>query len=76
MAQPKAPSSGIPARPRLVRSREHFVIGGVCGGLAEHFGWRPYTMRLLFVLSCVLPGPQILAYLILWYVIPNAPKRG
>jgi phage shock protein C len=76
MAQPQGPSSSGPTRPRLTRSREHAVFGGVCGGLAEFFGWRPYTVRLLFVLSCVLPGPQILAYLILWFVIPHAPRRG
>jgi phage shock protein C len=75
MAQPDISSSSTPARRRLTRSREHFVFGGVCGGLAEFLGWRPYTVRLLFVLSCVLPGPQILAYLILWFVIPNAPRR-
>lgn len=75
MAQTEAPSLTTSARPGLTRSREHCVWGGVCGGLAEFFGWRPYTMRLLFVLSCLLPGPQILAYFILWYVIPNAPKH-
>jgi phage shock protein PspC (stress-responsive transcriptional regulator) len=27
-------------------------------------------MRLIFVLSCVLPGPQILLYLALWIILP------
>jgi phage shock protein C len=75
VVEPEVSSSNSSAQRKLTRSREHFVFGGVCGGLAEYFGWRPYTMRLLFVLSCVLPGPQILAYFILWFVIPNAPRR-
>lgn len=46
------------------------MIAGVCGGLAEWLGWRPRTVRLLFVLSCLLPGPQVLIYLALWIIMP------
>jgi phage shock protein PspC (stress-responsive transcriptional regulator) len=28
-------------------------------------------VRVLFVLSMLLPGPQILAYLVLWIVVPS-----
>jgi phage shock protein PspC (stress-responsive transcriptional regulator) len=28
-------------------------------------------MRLIFVLSLILPGPQILIYLVLWVIIPE-----
>jgi phage shock protein C len=76
MALPENSTLSAPVRPRLTRSRDYRVFGGVCGGLAEYVGWRPSSMRLLFVLSCLIPGPQFLAYLILWIVIPNAPKRG
>jgi phage shock protein C len=76
MVQQETSSPNASVRPRLTRSREHFVFGGVCAGLAEFLGWRPYTVRLLFVLSCLLPGPQLIAYLILWYVVPIAPKRS
>ncbi|MEU9887025.1 PspC domain-containing protein [Sphaerisporangium sp. NPDC051011] len=58
------------------RSREHRIIAGVCGGLAESWGWRPTMVRLLFVLSCILPGPQFLIYLLLWVLIPKAPPRA
>jgi phage shock protein PspC (stress-responsive transcriptional regulator) len=27
-------------------------------------------VRVLFVLSCLLPGPQILIYLVLWIILP------
>jgi phage shock protein PspC (stress-responsive transcriptional regulator) len=29
-------------------------------------------VRLLFVLSCVLPGPQFLIYIALWIIMPKA----
>lgn len=57
----------------LVRPRQGAVIAGVCAGLARRYGWNPGTVRLLAVLSCLLPGPQFIAYLILWVVMPKAP---
>ncbi len=35
----------------------------------------PTVVRLLALLSCILPGPQFVIYIILWLVIPNAPER-
>lgn len=43
----------------------------MCAALAYRFGWNPNIVRLLFVLSCLLPGPQFIAYIVLWIVIPN-----
>ncbi|KQU07557.1 hypothetical protein ASG56_08705 [Rhodococcus sp. Leaf7] len=60
-----------PAR-KLTRSRQSKVVAGVCGGLAERFGISPGLVRLLFVLSCILPGPQFVIYLVLWIAIPKA----
>ena len=54
----------------LVRTRRGRIIGGVCAGLARRFGLRPWQVRLMFVLSCILPGPQILLYLALWIILP------
>jgi len=60
-----------PVTRRLSRPRNGRMIGGVCAALARRFGMRPGTVRLLAVLSCLLPGPQFVAYLILWAVIPS-----
>ncbi len=54
----------------LVRPRRR-VIGGVCAGIAARFGWSPNVVRLLFLLSCILPGPQFLIYIVLWVMIPS-----
>jgi phage shock protein PspC (stress-responsive transcriptional regulator) len=55
----------------LTRPRRGRVIAGVCAALAQRFEIKPWQMRLLFVISCVLPGPQILIYLALWIIFPS-----
>lgn len=57
----------------LTRPREGKMIAGVCAGIAERFGWNANVVRLLFVLSCLLPGPQIVIYLALWIIMPKRP---
>ncbi|MDT8909405.1 PspC domain-containing protein [Amycolatopsis sp. PS_44_ISF1] len=56
---------------RLSRPRNDRRIGGVCAGLGRRFGVSAGKVRLLAVLSCLLPGPQFVAYLILWAIIPS-----
>ncbi|MBP2183061.1 PspC domain-containing protein [Amycolatopsis magusensis] len=56
----------------LTRSRDNKVIAGVCAGIARKMGWKPRTVRILFVVSCVLPGPQFLIYLALWLMMPKS----
>jgi phage shock protein PspC (stress-responsive transcriptional regulator) len=56
--------------PTLVRPRDRW-IAGVCSGLARRFGVEPNTVRLIFVISCLLPGPQFLAYIALWILVPE-----
>ncbi len=59
----------------LTRPREGRVIAGVCAGLAQRFGWSVFLVRLLFVLSVVIPGSQVLVYIILWILMPNQPTN-
>lgn len=59
--------------PVLQRPRNGRVIAGVCAGLARRFGWNPNVVRLVFLLSCLLPGPQFIVYLVMWIVVPNEP---
>ncbi|MEU5541028.1 PspC domain-containing protein [Streptomyces sp. ISID311] len=58
----------------LVRPRNNRMIAGVCAGLAQRFGTTPTTMRVIFVLSCLLPGPQFLVYLALWILLPSEDR--
>ena len=57
----------------LTRPQQGKVIAGVCAGLAQRFGWNANVVRLLFLLSCLLPGPQFVIYIILWILIPQDP---
>jgi phage shock protein PspC (stress-responsive transcriptional regulator) len=59
---------------RLVRPRNDRWIAGVCAGLARRFGISSGAMRLIFVISCLLPGPQFLLYLALWILLPNEER--
>ena len=54
----------------LVRPRRGKVMAGVCAALARRFDIKPWQVRLLFVISCLLPGPQILLYVALWIILP------
>jgi phage shock protein PspC (stress-responsive transcriptional regulator) len=55
----------------LTRPRDNRWIAGVCAGLGRRFGMSPNTVRLLFVLSCLLPGPQFVIYIVLWVIMPT-----
>jgi phage shock protein PspC (stress-responsive transcriptional regulator) len=60
----------------LYRPRDGRMLAGVCVGLARRFGWSPALVRLIFILFLFLPGSSILAYLILWIIMPNEPAGG
>jgi phage shock protein PspC (stress-responsive transcriptional regulator) len=46
------------------------MIAGVCAALARRFDMKPWHVRLIFVVSCLLPGPQFLLYVALWIILP------
>ncbi|CAL9508470.1 PspC domain-containing protein [Streptomyces atacamensis] len=58
----------------IVRPSDDRMIGGVCAGLARRFGTTPNTMRVIFLASCLLPGPQFLLYIALWVLLPDERK--
>jgi phage shock protein PspC (stress-responsive transcriptional regulator) len=59
---------------KLVRPRDNRMIAGVCSGLARRFGMSAGMMRLIFLVSCLLPGPQFLIYIALWIVMPSEDR--
>lgn len=61
---------------RLYRSRRDRMVGGVCGGLGAYFGIDPVIVRLLFVVLTIWGGMGVLAYLILWIIIPPEERMG
>lgn len=49
------------------------VLAGVCAGVAEYFGLKIGSVRIAFVLLCWAVTP--LLYIILWIIMPSAPRR-
>ena len=47
------------------------MIAGVCSGLARRFGISTALVRILFVASLLLPGPQVIIYLVAWILMPS-----
>ena len=64
----RAPFPGQLTRPRHPR-----LIGGVCSGLALHYGWDLSLVRVICALMIVLTGVGLVAYLAAWIIIPEAP---
>ena len=58
---------------RLYRSSTNAMIGGVCAGIAEHFGWSVTGTRVAYTLISVLSAafPGIIVYIVLWIVLPR-----
>lgn len=59
---------------RVYRSSHDRMIGGVCGGLAQHFNADPSLIRIIFVVLLLLGGVTLFAYLIMWVVFPLNPS--
>ena len=49
------------------------MIAGVCGGLADWLGWDVTLVRVLYIIVSILSAafPGLLAYAILWILMPD-----
>ncbi|ERI86201.1 PspC domain protein [Bacteroides pyogenes F0041] len=57
---------------KLTRSRKERMIAGVCGGLAEYFGWDISLLRVVYVLATIFTAfAGTIVYIILWIVMPD-----
>jgi phage shock protein C len=58
----------------ITRDKGNAMIGGVCAGLARHFGWSVTGTRVVYVLASVLSAafPGIIVYIILWLLLPES----
>ncbi len=60
---------------KLYRSAKDRILGGVCGGIAEYYGWDPTLVRLGWVLLSLIWGAGLLLYIILWIIMPRNPAH-
>ncbi|NMD57507.1 PspC domain-containing protein [Tsukamurella conjunctivitidis] len=56
-----------PSYPRLQRRNGGAVIGGVCGGIADHLGVDATKVRIAFTLLALL-GAGVVMYALLWFM--------
>jgi phage shock protein C len=63
-----------PKPKKIYRSTQDKMLAGVCGGIAEYFDWDSSMVRLVAVLTVVLGGSGILAYIIMWIIVPENPE--
>jgi phage shock protein C len=59
---------------KLWRSRKDRKIAGICGGLGIYFRVDPVWIRIIFVIFFLLGGAALIAYILLWIVIPLEPE--
>ena len=57
---------------RLFRDPDDTMLGGVASGIAAYLGCDPTVVRLVLLLLIFVFGLPVLAYLILWVVLPVA----
>lgn len=61
---------------KLYRSRTDSMIAGVCGGLAKYFDIDTSLVRVGAVLFTLAWGSGLLAYVILWLIVPQKPLES
>ena len=59
---------------KLYRKTGDKVIAGVCAGLGDYFEIDPVIMRVLFVAAFFMGSMGFWLYIILWIIVPKAPK--
>jgi phage shock protein PspC (stress-responsive transcriptional regulator) len=59
----------------MYRDHEDAKVGGVCAALGHRFGIDPVWLRIPWAVAIFVYGVGVLPYLILWWAIPNTPKR-
>lgn len=49
-------------------------IGGVCGGLAEHFNVDSFLVRIVTFCAIFFGGVSLWVYILIWLLAPKGPK--
>lgn len=65
-----------PRSERLTRDLDHKILGGVCAGIARHYGYDTTVVRVVAVLLTLVWGAGILVYAVLWMVMPTNEQSG
>ncbi len=61
---------------QLTRSTNDQMVAGVAAGIAEYTNIDPTIIRFLFALLTLCGGPGLVAYILLWIVMPEKNLEG
>ena len=59
---------------KIYLSKTDKKILGVCGGIGEYLEIDPTIVRIVFILFSLAYGSGILAYFLLYLIIPKSPE--
>ena len=59
----------------LKKSATDKKIAGVCGGFGEYTPMPAWAWRALFIILVLLWGTGVVAYIVLWIVMPGAQAQ-
>lgn len=57
---------------RLYRDTDNRMLAGVCSGLSALWNIDPSIIRIVFIVAALFGGSGLLAYIILWVILPEA----
>jgi phage shock protein C len=59
---------------QLLRPLDDRIVAGVCSGVGRYFGVDPVLVRVTFaILGAVTWGTALLAYPVMWFLMPEEP---
>lgn len=61
---------------KLYRARKGQMVGGVCAGLAQYFGWDVSIIRIVTFIAIFMGGASFWLYVLAWVLIPLEPVEG
>lgn len=59
---------------KLVRNTKKAILGGVCAGVADYLGIDPIIVRVIWLVTFLIPPFivfSILLYFLLWIILPR-----
>jgi len=59
---------------RFFRRRDDYMIAGVASGIARALGVDAWIIRLIFLILVIGFGTGLLAYFVLWMIMPIEPN--
>ncbi len=65
------------AAKRMYLNKDEAKLAGVCAGVADYFGWKIKTVRILWVIATIIwPPILITAYIVMAWLLDAKPSMG